>query len=183
MTSVPCGGSPAVPAARRKARSSGAVCDHPVVDKRGNGAEGEEEPAIFGWVSLAAVGGIVLGAVNRHVLGGHSWVGLVALVLLGGATVAAFANGWVWGMPPRETRGQVNDRIARGLVGTSIATRDGVVVVVDDPVSGGDRKRRSVKAVDEAGRLGLLFVELDRSGRVVAAALPGGQWAAAEAVR
>lgn len=148
----------------------------------GDPSAGRDTPGVFVWCFPAVAAGFGLaGLYGFHVVDGQ-WVRPVIVALLFGAAAVAVSNGWIWGSPPSETRSDVNTRIARGLVGTTILTPHGAVTVVDDSASGGDRRRRSVKAVDETGSLGLLFVELDRTGRVVAAAVPGGRWAPAHSL-
>ena len=143
--------------------------------QNGEHSAAEEMPTIFVWCQLAAFAGMLL------VVGGEffhqEWAAPIGAVLLIGAGVVAIANGWYTGSkPPPETRADINLRVARGLVGSVIELPAGPVTVVDDSTSG-DRRRRSVTAVDTAGRAGLLFVELDPKGRLIAAALPGStQW-------
>lgn len=138
------------------------------------------EPAVFGWVSAVGTLAIAAGIIWR--VTGWDGAGAVMAVLCGGAAVTAMANGWWVGFqPPPATHAQTAHRVSAGLVGTRLATAAGLVTVVDDSTCG-ERRRRSVIAVDTAGRAGMLFVELDRYGRVTAAALPGGDWATAEAV-
>jgi hypothetical protein len=142
---------------------------------------GPETPAVFAWCGLAGLAGIIGIAADRFF--NQGWAGWTGAVLLLGAGVVGIANGWYAGTKtPPETRFGVADRIARGLVGTHIGISAGVVTVVDDSMMGGDGRRRTVKAVDGQGRLGMLFVELDRNGHVVAAALPGGPWSPASAM-
>jgi len=130
------------------------------------------------WCSFLAAAGLILGVYG--VFADETWAVAAAAALIVGVVIAAIADGVSRGdTTPQESLEAINRRIERGLVGTSIVTGVGVATVVDDSVSGGARLRRTVKAVDEDGQIGVLFVELDRSGRVVAAAPPGGQWAPA----
>lgn len=132
------------------------------------------------WCTFLAAAGLVLGVYGVFV--DEMWAVIAAAALIVGVVIAAITEGVSRGnTTPQESLEIINKRIERGLVGTSIMTDLGVAMVVDDSVSGGDRLRRTVKAVDEDGQIGVLFVELDRSGRVVAAAPPGGQWAPAYA--
>ncbi len=139
------------------------------------------DPPLFGWCALAAFAGFGLSAADR--IFHQSWAGLPGAILLIGAGVVAMAGGWYAGVkPPPETRADSNLRVNRGLVGTQILLAHMALIVVDDSASGGDKFRRSVVAVDPAtGKTGLLFIELDRRGRVVAAALPGHHWIPATA--
>ena len=138
------------------------------------------EPAIFAWAGKAAMLGLALLMVGR--LGGVTPAGDVGAALLILAAALGIGGGWWAGRAPAETRFDVRDRVVRGLVGTRITTAAGTVTVVDDSASGGDRRRRSVVAVDEKGQAGMLFVELDRRGRVTAAALPGAEFTPATVV-
>ena len=135
----------------------------------------DEVPTIFVRCQLAAFAGMLLTVGYKFFH--QEWAAPIGAVLLIGAGVVAIANGWYTGSkPPPETRAYSNLRVARGLVGSVIELPAGPVTVVDDSTSG-DRRRRSVTAVDTAGRAGLLFVELDPKGNLIAAALPGSnQW-------
>lgn len=66
------------------------------------------------------------------------------------------------------------------LVGARIRHRGGISVVTEDLDT--PMPRRTVQALDTHGRPERLFVSVDEMGRVVEAATPGSEWAAAEAI-
>jgi hypothetical protein len=66
------------------------------------------------------------------------------------------------------------------LVGARIRHRGGISVVTEDLDT--PMPRRTVLALDTHGRPERLFVSVDEMGRVVEAAIPGSEWAAAEAI-
>lgn len=111
------------------------------------------------------------------------------LMLVGGVATAigaamAMSAGWFVGLTPQ---GSAPAAPSAGLVGSRIRFGGSVFTVLDDAtpsaaaaLRGGGRC--SVMAVDGGGRTGVLFLELDPHGAVVAAATAELDWAAAGAV-
>jgi len=66
------------------------------------------------------------------------------------------------------------------LVGMRIRHADGISTVTEDLDC--PAQRRCVTALDQHGRQERLLVGLDADGRVIEAAVPGADWAAAQAV-
>ena len=142
----------------------------------------EAEPAIFGIAGLLAA--LAVPFHIAFIVGHVHWAGWPAVILFLTAGVLGISGGWwVGAKPPPETRAEGRQRVDRGLVGSRILTGSGAVTVVDDSTSGGEHLRRSVVAVDADGHTGILFVELDRRGNVVAAAHPpGSDWTPASVI-
>ena len=70
--------------------------------------------------------------------------------------------------------------VGTSLVGVRIRHRDGISTVTEDLDT--PMPRRTVAAVDAHGRPENLSVSVDEAGNVIEAAVPGAEWAAAEAI-
>ncbi|ULP45909.1 hypothetical protein [Mycolicibacter virginiensis] len=130
---------------------------------------------------IAGAGGIAAGISHFT---GNSTVAFIAMACLGVAAVMGFSAGWFVGLTPLRSAPAAP---SAGLVGSRIRFGGSVFTVLDDAtpsaaaaLRGGGRC--SVMAVDGGGRTGVLFLELDPHGAVVAAATAELDWAAAGAV-
>lgn len=139
-------------------------------------ADTDDFPA---WVSLAVMGGL-LGVIAGKFTGVHA-VTLAGAVPLIVGTIAYLAHGGkligTWGK-----REQRSPAVARGLVGSRISNGETVFTVLDDTAVTGSGRRASVVAADENGTVGLLFVGLDRRGRVTEARVANGEWTTAAVI-
>ena len=70
--------------------------------------------------------------------------------------------------------------VGTSLVGVRIRHRDGISTVTEDLDT--PMPQRTVAAVDAHGRPENLSVSVDEAGNVIEAAVPGSEWAAAEAI-
>nr|WP_046284147.1 hypothetical protein [Mycobacterium sp. UM_NZ2] len=132
--------------------------------------------------ALLGGAGAILAAIAHFT--GNSTVALIAMACLGVAAVMGFSSGWSVGLTPQRS---APASAAAGLVGSRIWFANSVFTVLDDAtpsaaaaLRGGGRC--SVMAVDGGGRTGVLFLELDPHGAVVAAATAELDWAAAQVV-
>lgn len=106
---------------------------------------------------------------------------VAAIALLGVAALMGMSAGWFVGLTPRAAVAPAS------LVGARIGFGSAVFTVLDDSapsaaaaLRGGGRC--SVVAVDATGRVGVLFVGMDRHGRVIEAATETRDWAPARPV-
>jgi hypothetical protein len=138
----------------------------------------ETRTAVPSWVTGAVIAGLVAGGLGW--LTDYRPFAAAAAVLLIAAGIGGLA---AVVRPPKPTAPQPIpglDPQSGSLVGVRIRHRGGISTVTEDLDC--PQPRRTVDAVDGHGRPERLMVGVDADGRVVEAAAPGADWAAAEAV-
>jgi hypothetical protein len=151
--------------------------------------EAEEKPPPLWWVPIFVGGfGWVLAAIgvfthNRSIMA----VAMIPLAIGGIVELIQFRRGDFNGSilepeqvptPPRPVAALLP--VVTSLVGVRIRHRDGISTVTEDLDT--PMPRRTVVALDTHGRPERLCVSVDEDGNVIEAAVPGSEWAAAEAI-
>lgn len=123
---------------------------------------------------LGGAGAILAAIAHATESTSAAWLACACLAV---AAVMGLSAGWVWGLTPLRTAPAAQ---SAGLVGSLFTVLDDATSSAAAALRGGGRC--SVMAVDGA-RIGVLFLELDRAGRVVAAATAERDWDVAGAVK